>query len=1261
TFGTMGGVAESLTVLAGAGNITFTGNVGNATNTTELETLTIISGTTILFSGTIDLTNTLTQMAGSVATTFNGTVTVGSAALSGTVFNLNNSFTSAGTTAFTNSGTLTKNGTGAITSVGAFSATGNVNLAASITTTNTDLTIGGNLIIAEAAVPILSTGVGGGNIAIMGTANGTAGGVAESLTVLAGTGNITFSGDVGNATNSTELEALTITSGATVLFNGAVNLANTLTQTAGSVVTTFNGTVTVGSAALSGTAFNLNNSFTSGGTTTFTNSSTLTKNATGAITSTGTFSATGNVNLAANITTANTDLTIGGNLVIAEATTPTLSTGAGAGNILISGTANGTTGGVAESLTVLAGTGNITFAGNVGNATNATELEALTVTSGATVLFSGAIDLANALTQLDGSLATTFTGAVTVGSAALRGVAFNLNNSFTSAGATAFINSGTLTKNATGNITSTGAFSTTGNVILAANITTVDTNLTIGGNLVVAEAATPTLSTGAGAGNIVINGTTNGATGGVVESLTVLAGIGNITFVGNVGNATNATELEALTVTSGATTVFSGTIDLANAFTQMAGSVATTFNGAVMVGSAALTGTAFNLNNSFVSAGTTAFINSGTLTKNATGGITSRGAFSATGDVILAGDITTANTDISFNGAVVLAGNVALNTGVGAGDIRFQSTLGATAIGAEILLNLTAGTGNIIFSGAVNMAELGSVTITSAANVTASAAVTARSIAQRAGTGTTTFMGTLSTNAAGGINLNGNNFAINNAVTTTNGGPVTITNAGSLAITANITLEGGGAFSQEGTGPISLEANIVTRGADISFRGRVELLSNVELNTGEEVAGNIVFSNTVDGAHLLTLRAGTGNVQFDSAVGGGPSTPLIRLEVLSARNIDLNSTLEVDEQGIAITASGAIRFNSAVTTRKGGAVTVNNRGSLTIAANMNLDGAFSQNGTGTVSLGGNITTTNDNISFSGPVRLTNDITLNTGATGPGNISFLNTVDGDELLTLTAGTGNILFDGAIGAGPATPLSGLVIPSVMNVDVNRTLAVSNQGIAITASGAVRFNGTVTTTSGGVVAINNTGPLTIAAGMNLSGAFRQSGPGAVSLGGSLTTTNADISFSGPVTLTRDVTLNSGAGNIVLANALDGTTPGREVLNLVTGGATTFGAVGRETPLSRVTLNGGQAQSTAIRASTSETTAILTQSLNLVVGCEKTAARAAAVRDSRGCGFVVNVFGERFDIVEVGIGFEQEYEGLGYIFDDFWTNVGLTRGALR
>jgi filamentous hemagglutinin family protein len=358
-----GGGAESLTLNAGTGTLTMGAIYGSGAvaDATGLTTATVTNAGTTNFNGAISITGALTQTnAATGATTFTGAVSVGSADLKGTSYAINNSFASGGTTAFTNSGVITKNATGNITSTGAFSTTGDVNLAANITTTDTNLTIGGNLVIAEAATPTLSTGAGtAGNVTVTGTSNGTTGGVAETLTVQAGTGTVTFTGNVGNNANGTELEALTLTNAAATTFSGTLDLANALTQTnAATGATTFTGAVSVGSADLKGTSYAINNSFASGGTTAFTNSGVITKNATGNITSTGAFSTTGDVNLAANITTTDTNLTIGGNLVIAEAATPTLSTGAGtAGNVTVTGTSNGTTGGVAETLTVQAGHG----------------------------------------------------------------------------------------------------------------------------------------------------------------------------------------------------------------------------------------------------------------------------------------------------------------------------------------------------------------------------------------------------------------------------------------------------------------------------------------------------------------------------------------------------------------------------------------------------------------------------------------------------------------------------------------------------------------------------------------------------------------------------------------------------------------------------------------------------------------------------------------------------------------------------------------
>ncbi|GAG25343.1 unnamed protein product, partial [marine sediment metagenome] len=98
----------------------------------------------------------------------------------------------------------------------------------------------------------------------------------------------------------------------------------------------------------------------------------------------------------------------------------------------------------------------------------------------------------------------------------------------------------------------------------------------------------------------------------------------------------------------------------------------------------------------------------------------------------------------------------------------------------------------------------------------------------------------------------------------------------------------------------------------------------------------------------------------------------------------------------------------------GGIVTITNAGLLDIAAaaDMTLDGAFLQDGAGAVSTAGDITTTNDAITFITGVTLTDDVALNTDTAG-GKVWFKDTLDGTYTLTITAGTGDVQFDGAIG--------------------------------------------------------------------------------------------------------------------------------------------------------------------------------------------------------------------------------------------------------
>src|SRR5258706_2581786 len=102
-------------------------------------------------------------------------------------------------------------------------------------------------------------------------------------------------------------------------------------------------------------------------------------------------------------------------------------------------------------------------------------------------------------------------------------------------------------------------------------------------------------------------------------------------------------------------------------------------------------------------------------------------------------------------------------------------------------LTLNAGTaGNALFTGAVGTTRLGDLTITNANNVTESAGITARSLTQSAGQGTTLLTRAVNTNTASGGALTTSVITDNNTITTTNAGTVTFTNAGLLTLHGNI-------------------------------------------------------------------------------------------------------------------------------------------------------------------------------------------------------------------------------------------------------------------------------------------------------------------------------------------------------------------------------------------------------------------------------------------------------------------------------------------
>ena len=103
--------------------------------------------------------------------------------------------------------------------------------------------------------------------------------------------------------------------------------------------------------------------------------------------------------------------------------------------------------------------------------------------------------------------------------------------------------------------------------------------------------------------------------------------------------------------------------------------------------------------------------------------------------------------------------------------------------------------------------------------------------------------------------------------------------SGKTITVPNVTTTG----TQNYVGDSTLNGNLTTAGGIVQLGGQtVTLAANVLIDTTNDNAipagANISSNNTIDGAHALTLNAGTaGNIVLQKAVGG--TTPLASLTI----------------------------------------------------------------------------------------------------------------------------------------------------------------------------------------------------------------------------------------------------------------------------------------------------------------------------------------------------------------------------------------------
>jgi hypothetical protein len=1073
--------SPNTTLNSGAGIITFTGAVGSIN---PLNNLTFTNSGALNFNSTLSLTGALTQTnAATGSTTFSNTVSIGSAALNGTTFAMNNSWASTGATSITNSGLITKNSTGIINAAGGFSTTGALNLASNITTTNSSISIGGTLTLAEASTPTLSSG--SGSITLLGTVDGTAGGVSENLT-LTSTGAVSLSQALGNTvplgTFSATGNSISVANigGASAGVTGATNLAAT-----GAL--TFTGTIYNANAqTYSGTTFPM----TAGAATTFTSTAdTITFG------TTGTIQLSSGTNLAIN--SAGGAITVP-TVVASSGTGHTINLNAGANTAQIG--AVGTIAGDFNTVT-LTGT-DLYLRGNI--LTNTISLNPT-----AAIYLGGGITTANTSIVFTQPVIRDFASNVTVSSG---GGAITFNSTLNGDG---IINPCNLTINS--GLSATTISGVIGGVNPLTNLTATGNSLSIANIGTVGSAGVTANTTFTATNALTFTGTNYNANQQDYTAGTDFAMNGGAltTFTSTADSITFNTGRILLSATTDLTINSAGGAITTQAIDAAAGSLRTLIinSGAAQTSVGAI-GTF--LANEFTSTSFTA--GNLRLTDHIiTNTISTAGV---TGTIYLGGNITTVNTPISFSRPVIRDTNTnsVLNTGATGADITFSNTLDGTAPAGTYNISLASGTGNILFSDNIGATTpIGSLSITSANNVT---------------------------------------FTLNKTVTTALGGSVSINNTGALTIPSGATFALDGSFNQNGSGAVSLAANISTTSDLISFSSPLSLSGPVALNTGAGT-GNIIFIGTVNGANNLTMSTTNGSISFQNLVGN--ITPL---------------------GTVNITSAGAVDFTNPSLM---GAATINNNSTLTISTGANLTlstGAFQQTGAGNSSLSANITTTNQNISFAGPVTLASATDLNTGAGPGGNITFSSTVQGNNNLTLNT-AGNINFVGAVGTS-GVHLGALTITSAVNVTANnlylsRLYQIAGSGTTtfnglINTSGvlgidltgsAFNFNNTVTTTNAGPCTINNSGLLTMApaATFSLNESFNQTGVGTNHLANSITA-NGSIAFNSAVVLDGSSSLLTLITNlpITFASSITGTNPGVEnlTLNAGTGNIIFSGVVG-------------------------------------------------------------------------------------------------------
>ncbi|ADN01072.1 FlgD immunoglobulin-like domain containing protein [Spirochaeta thermophila] len=497
-----------------------------------------------------------------------------------------------------------------------------------------------------------------------------------------------------------------------------------------------------------------------------------------------------------------------------------------------------------------------------------------------------------------------------------------------------------------------------------------------------------------------------------------------------------------------------------------------------------------------------------------TGGVSVGGTFDASGITLTVGG------DLSVTGTLTLTGATCVLDGAGAQNVGLggaqPATLQVANTGGQVRFTDAVVTGTLQVMSAGSVVFEGDLTVTTSVSFSPAG----YDLAFNAGPGgqTTSFPGGITFPHTGSLSLG-------------NAAADSFQAAGILTATACSSVQVGGTVSTAGAG------------GDVSLGDADTPVSLAADTTVDAGTGGVTLGGTVDGGYVLNVNGG-GNVVLGGDVGGGVPVGSLSVsggsievggDVTAVGDVGFVGSVVVSADVVIDTSGGggAVSFSGTVDGAVGGeSVTIGaGTGNVVLGGAVGGGvpvGALSVSG-GSIDVGADVTAVGD-VGFVGPVVVSADVVIDTSG-GGGDVSFSGTVDGavgGESVTISAGTGSVVFSGDLGA--TTRIGVLTVSSGGRVDLGGSMRTDNAVVSITPP--VRL----TSASTDIWVDSGIGNITF------SDTVEDSASGAhnlILIGGGDLTFSADVgAVNEPAYLILDITGNitiSGnirAGNFVLYN---------------------------------------------------------------------------------------------------------------------------------